>query len=152
MHHSPVLEAELLNNSLHLVYLLWVGHDFFGKGHLPFVISIGQEDELEAWGRKVCLQRPDLIKGFSHQVVVFLLAPIHPFVSWAAGADFPGGSDSKASAYSVGDPGSIPGSGRSPGEGNGNPLSTLAWKIPWTEEPVRLQSIRLQKNRTRLRD
>ena len=32
------------------------------------------------------------------------------------------GSDSKASAYNVGDPGSIPGSGRSPGEGNGNPL------------------------------
>ena len=35
---------------------------------------------------------------------------------------FPGGSDSKASVYNVGDPGSIPGSGRSPGEGNGNPL------------------------------
>ena len=36
--------------------------------------------------------------------------------------DFPGGSDGKASAYNAGDPGSIPGSGRSPGEGNGNPL------------------------------
>ena len=36
--------------------------------------------------------------------------------------DFPGGSDGKTSAYNVGDPGSIPGSGRSPGEGNGNPL------------------------------
>ena len=35
---------------------------------------------------------------------------------------FPCGSDGKASAYNVGDPGSIPGSGRSPGEGNGNPL------------------------------
>ena len=34
----------------------------------------------------------------------------------------PGGSDSKASAYNVGDSGSIPGSGRSSGEGNGNPL------------------------------
>ena len=32
---------------------------------------------------------------------------------------FPGGSDSKASAYNVGDLGSIPGSGRFPGEGNG---------------------------------
>ena len=32
------------------------------------------------------------------------------------------GSDGKASAYNVGDLGSIPGSGRSPGEGNGNPL------------------------------
>ena len=116
---------------------------------------------------------------------------------------FPGGSDGKASAYNayhVGDLGSIPGSGRSPGEGNGNsfqysclenpmdggtwwatvhgvaksltrlsdfthslkgfrslyfcfhlPLgtekamathsSTLAWKIPWTEGPGRLQSM-----------
>ena len=35
---------------------------------------------------------------------------------------FPGGSDGKASACSMGDPGSIPGLGRSPGEGNGNPL------------------------------
>ena len=35
---------------------------------------------------------------------------------------FPGSSDGKASAYNAGDPGSIPGSGRSSGEGNGNPL------------------------------
>ena len=35
---------------------------------------------------------------------------------------FPGGSDGKASAYNAGDQGLIPGSGRSPGEGNGNPL------------------------------
>ena len=35
---------------------------------------------------------------------------------------FPGGSDGKASACNVGDPGSIPGPGRTPGEGNGNPL------------------------------
>ena len=35
---------------------------------------------------------------------------------------FPGGSDGKESACIVGDPGSIPESGRSPGEGNGNPL------------------------------
>ena len=35
---------------------------------------------------------------------------------------FPDGSDGKESACNAGDPGSIPGSGRSPGEGNGNPL------------------------------
>ena len=35
----------------------------------------------------------------------------------------------------------IPGSGRSPGEGHGNPLQFLAWKIPWTEEPGGLWSI-----------
>ena len=50
---------------------------------------------------------------------------------------FPGSSDGKGSAYKVGDPGLIPGSGRSPEEGNGNPSSVLAWKLPWTEEPGR---------------
>ena len=35
---------------------------------------------------------------------------------------FPGSLDGKASAYNAGDPDSIPGSGRSPREGNGNPL------------------------------
>ena len=37
-------------------------------------------------------------------------------------ACFPGGSDGKQPAYKAVDPGSIPGWGRSPGEGNGNPL------------------------------
>ena len=44
--------------------------------------------------------------------------------------DFPGGSDSKASACNAGDPGSIPGSGRSPGEGNGNPLQYSCLENP----------------------
>ena len=43
---------------------------------------------------------------------------------------FPGGSDSKASAYNAGDPDSIPGSGRSPGEGNGNPLQYSCLENP----------------------
>ena len=44
--------------------------------------------------------------------------------------NFPGGSDGKASAYHVGDPGSIPGLGRSPGEGNGNPLQYSCLENP----------------------
>ena len=48
---------------------------------------------------------------------------------------FPGGSDDKESACSVGDPGSVPGSGTSPREGNGNPLQYSCLGIPWTEEP-----------------
>ena len=66
---------------------------------------------------------------------------------------FPGGSEVKVSAWNVGDrgsisdsslipdPGSIPGLGRSPGEGNGNPLQYSTWRIPWREEPCRLQSM-----------
>ena len=99
--------------------------------------------------------------------------------------DFPHSSVGKESAYNAGDPGSIPWSGRSPGEGIGYPLeyswaslvaqtvknlpamwetwirslggedslekgmaahsSILAWRIPWTEEPGRLQSVRSER-------
>ena len=48
---------------------------------------------------------------------------------------FPGGSHGKESACNAGYLDSIPGLGRSPGEGNGNPLQYSAWEIPWTEEP-----------------
>ena len=43
---------------------------------------------------------------------------------------FPGGSEVKAPASNVGDLGSIPGSGRSPGEGNGNPLQYSCLENP----------------------
>ena len=54
---------------------------------------------------------------------------------------FPGGSLIKTLSTNGGDMGSIPGLGRSPGEGNGNLSSILAWEIPWTGEPGRLQSM-----------
>ena len=58
---------------------------------------------------------------------------------------FPGSSDGKASAYSVGDLGSIPGSGRSLEKEMATHSSTLAWKIPWIEEPGGLQSMGSQR-------
>ena len=54
--------------------------------------------------------------------------------------DFPGGSDGKASAYNVGDPGSIPGWEDLLEKEMATHSTTLALKIPWTEEPGRLQS------------
>ena len=48
--------------------------------------------------------------------------------------DFPGGSDGKASAYNAGDPGSIPGLGRSSGEGNGNPIQYSCLENPMDRE------------------
>ena len=44
--------------------------------------------------------------------------------------DFPGSSDGKVSAYNARDPGSVPGSGRSPGVGNGNPLQYSCLENP----------------------
>ena len=114
--------------------------------------------------------------------------PLDVFVQVQLISGFLCGSAGKQSTCSVGDLGSIPGLGRSPGEGKGYPLqysglenpmdytahaiakrrtrlsdfmlkkvtttkrvtqekamaphsSTLAWKIPWTEEPGRLQSM-----------
>ena len=51
----------------------------------------------------------------------------------------------KESTCDVGDVGLIPGSGRCPGGGHGNPLRILAWRIPWIEEPGGLQSMGLQR-------
>ena len=59
---------------------------------------------------------------------------------------FPIGSVVKNQPANAGDVGLIPGSGRSPGEVNGNPLQCSAWEIPWTEEPGRLQSLGLQES------
>ena len=47
---------------------------------------------------------------------------------------FPGGSEGKASACNAGQPGSIPELGRSPGEGNGNPLQNSCLEIPIDRE------------------
>ena len=59
--------------------------------------------------------------------------------------DFPGGSDDKESACNAGDLGSIPGLGRSAGEGMATHSSILAWRIPWTEKPDGLQSTGSQR-------
>ena len=64
-----------------------------------------------------------------------------------ASLDIPGGSDCKASAYNAGDPSSVPGSGRSPGEGNGSPLQYSCLENPMDGGAGRLQSMRSQRVR-----
>ena len=59
---------------------------------------------------------------------------------------FTGFLGGKESACNAGDPGSIPGSRRSSGVGNATHSSTLAWEIPWTEKPGRLQSMGRNKS------
>ena len=49
-----------------------------------------------------------------------------------------------ANTGEAGNVGLTPGLGRSPRGGRGNPPSILTWRIPWTEEPCRLQSMGLQ--------
>ena len=64
-------------------------------------------------------------------VINFLILHIFEFVNYLCTNDeFPGGSDHKASAYNVEYPGSVPGLGRLPGEGNGNPLEHACLENP----------------------
>ena len=102
--------------------------------HLPamqeiWVWSLGQEDPLEketathssilAW-RIPWTEKPVRLQSMGSQRVGHDWVTSLHFTHWVQ--DFPSGSDGKASVYNAGDPGSSSGLGRSPGEGNGNPL------------------------------
>ena len=71
--------------------------------------------------------------AFVGKVMSLLFNTLH-WSSLSSKEDFPGGSDGKTSAYNAGDPGSIPGSGRSSGEGNGNPLQYSCLEYPMDGE------------------
>ena len=66
--------------------------------------------------------------------------------------DLSGGSDTKESACNAGDPGLIPGSGRSPGEGNGNPLQYSYLEDPTDRGAWWATVCGVAKSRTGLRD
>ena len=67
-------------------------------------------------------------------------------------AGFPGGSDSKEPACNVSGPGSIPGWGRSPGEGHGNPLQYPCLEDPMDRGAWRATVLRVAKSKTGLSD
>ena len=65
---------------------------------------------------------------------------------------FPGGSESKESTCKAGDLGSIPGLGRSPGEGHGNPLEYSSLESPMDRGACQATVHRVAKSQTRLSD
>ena len=66
--------------------------------------------------------------------------------------EFPGGSDDKESACDAGDPGLIPRSGRSPGEGNGYPLQCSCLENFMDRGAWQAPGLGVTKSRTQLRD
>ena len=65
---------------------------------------------------------------------------------------FPGGPDGKESTSNVGDMGSIPGLGRSPGEGSGNPLQYSCLENPYGQRSLEATVHGITKSQTRLSD
>ena len=71
------------------------------------------------------------IQGYRHHLSKFhIYALVYCIGVFLSGLLHPGGSEVKASAWNAGDAGSIPGSGRSPGEGNGNSLQYSCLENP----------------------
>ena len=68
-----------------------------------------------------------VLKILPDNLILWLVYLVYIFTSLLG---FPGGAEVKASAWNAGDPGSIPGSGRSPREGNGTPLQYSCLENP----------------------
>ena len=90
---------------------------------------------LEAWQMNFTLL--PLTHGYKNVLVIVCIFSHLP--RWLSA------KESTCNAGATGDVGSIPGLWKSPGEGKGYPSGILSWKIPWTEEPDRLQSLRSQR-------
>ena len=86
-----------------------------------------------------CLVQNTLLSDLPPQygALPHLYPPWHP-LGFPCSSD---GKDPTCQCRGHRDARSIPGSGRSPGGEHGNPPDILAWRIPWIEEPGRLQSI-----------
>ena len=131
------------------------------------VRSLGREDPLEKENgsplQYFCLENP--MEGGAWWAAVHGVAKsrtrlsdftftfqFHALEKEIATQDFPGGSEVKVSAWNAGDQGSIPGSGRSPGKGNGTPLQYFCLENPM-EGGAWWAAVRgVTKSRTRLND
>ena len=121
-HHHHHITISIIVNS--------VGAGFFMSQGLAYKQASGTGGQTGEWrnGLFVLELILDLEGvGMKHQW--------HPEIiccRWLSGCDFncSGGSDGKVSVYNAGDPGSIPGLGRSAGEGNGNPLQYYCLQNP----------------------
>ena len=100
--------------------------------------------QFDSWVRKIWWRRDRL------PTPVFLGFPCGSAGKRICVWDFPGGSDSKVPVYNVGNPGSIPGLGRSPGGGNGNPLQCSCLENSMDRGAWRATVHRVTRSQTRL--
>ena len=124
---------------------LWVHRKGESKGELSGASTYKDSDPMSHQ-----LEDPPPLTSFNHNYFLRGLISEYSWVSTYKG--FPGGSDGKASAYNVGDQGSIPESGRSPGEGNDNPLQYFCLENPMDGGAWEATVHGVAKSRTRLSD
>ena len=105
----------------------------------------------------VCITSPSICHdtmGLDVMIFIFQMLSFKPAfsLSFHFHQDFPGGSDSKLSAYNAGDQSSVPESGGSPGEGNGTPLQYFCLENPLDGGAWQATVHGVAKSWTRLRD
>ena len=102
------------------------------------------------WGQDISyLSGERYIYIYTHYLYIYICVCV--CVCVCVYMDFPGGSDGRVSVYNVRDLGSIPGFGRFPGEGNGNPLQYSCLENPMDKGAwCRLLSMGSQKSQARL--
>ena len=128
-----LISAGTLSNNC--LYLSWLNIDYGRKCGAIFHRSMDSYFGLRDQGQ-AGLESHHICPGLGHQIWIWSRAKRGEFVGWASRQAwyglplFPGGSDDKESACTVKDSGLIPGTGRSPGEGNGNPLQYSCLENP----------------------
>ena len=122
-------------------------HDPVDVGNLISGSSAFSKSSLNIWKFMVHILLKDGLDNFEHYYTS-MWDECNCAVVWAF-LGFPGGSEVKASASNAGDPGSIPGSGRSPGKGNGNPLQYSCLENPMDRGAWRATVHRVAKSQTR---
>ena len=94
----------------------------------------------------------DLFYGLFSFYFIYFHSDLCNFLPSNFGLGFPSGSDDKESALNAGDPGWIPGLGRSPGEGNGNPLQYSCLENSMDRRDWRVAVHWVAKSKTQLSD
>ena len=120
--------------------------------------GVFQQDPIPPYARASCYSDSPLF--CETPPLAIKLSPLHKhfleswlFYRWIESClGFPGGSDGKESACSAEDPGPIPESGRSPGEGHDNPLPSSCLENPMDRGVGWATVYGVTKSRTRLRD
>ena len=127
--HSGQREATARTLRLRTTLLMWEGGRTSVESTAHDRLPMRQTFLLKPGVSGVLLQRPSLppveFFSLSLRVIWWALRPppiLSPYRPSLLTRGFPGGSNDEESACNAGDLGSIPGSGRSAGEGNGNPL------------------------------